>query len=155
MKTKIRLIIKTFYFASCLSLVVTSYSKGDNLDSEPTETMPELRWVEGNYSGTYERTIESYSGNSKNPTEKSKKEVKASVTLNPDTTLTIIIRGGVNSTMDHYDFTVSNGNAHIKCGKYSFDKQSQCMYYSEQVAGGGNNNYQQLWIYFTAYKDIE
>lgn len=149
---------KTF---AIIALLITSLAifTSCQKDEQP-QTMLEIRWIEGKYTGTYETSLKIYhNGNLNTPeTDKySSKKCNVKVTLNEDSTLTILIRGEYNSTLENMEFTVSNDNNTIKCGRYTFEKSSQSMYYSKYENAVFNNgkSYQESYERFSAYKDFE
>ena len=150
-------IITIAFWVVCLFI---SCSKGDDNDSYTYSTMPELRWVEGNYTGTYCTSKQYYryvDGKFQYDTPiESRSEVKAKVSLNPDITLTILVRGGYNVSMTNKEFTVSEKRDQVKCGIFTFNKESQSMYYYNTFEHFDKSNNGQFHEYnFSAYKDIE
>lgn len=149
---------KTF---AIIALLITSLAifTSCQKDEQP-KTMLEIRWIEGKYTGTYETSLKIYHNCNLNTPETDKyssKKCNVKVTLNEDSTLTILIRGEYNSTLENMEFTVSNDNNTIKCGRYTFEKSSQRMYYYNFENAGFNNgtSYQESYERFSAYKDFE
>lgn len=143
----------TMLFGILFSTTIISCSKEeDDLD-------PVLKWVEGNYTGIYEQTTRIYhDGNFTTPetNNSSSKKCNVKVTLNSDNTLTILIRGEYNSTLQNEDYSVSENGNTIKCNRYTFDRDSQSMRYNEFKSQFFNNGFswQQTFINFEAYKDF-
>ncbi|MDD6132613.1 MAG: hypothetical protein PUB55_07635 [Bacteroidales bacterium] len=151
-----RLLFRTFLGFFFITLM-TSCNNEDDIDSN-TE-MPELCWVEGNYTGTFEKSTKIYhDGNFTTPetTYFSKKNCNVKVTLNSDNTLTILIRGEYNSTLQNKSFSVSEDSHIIKCDCYTFDKDAQSMRYYESGSNYFNDGWSMQWTYtlFEAYKDF-
>ena len=85
-----------------------------------------------------------------------KKNCNVKVTLNSDNTLTILIRGEYNSTLQNKSFSVSEDSHIIKCDCYTFDKDAQSMRYYESGSNYFNDGWSMQWTYtlFEAYKDF-
>ena len=142
-------------FGFLLSTIITSCNNEEN-DIDLGETMLEYRWIEGDYTGKFERSTKIYYGTSTTPaTDKfSMQKCNVKVTLNPDTTLTILIRGEYNSTLENKKITVSEDGGEIKCDRYTFDKLNQRMWYYFNENRGFTNGYQSTLEFFDAYKDF-
>lgn len=128
-------------------------------NDEPRTTLSEYGWVEGNYSGYYKQTTRIYhDGNFTTPETNNSfsKKCNVRVKLNSDNTLTILIRGEYNETLQNEDYSVSENNNIIKCDRYTFDRDAQSMRYDEFISQFFNNGYswQQTFLEFAAYKDF-
>lgn len=154
--------MKKLLFTTLIGILICttiiSCDKEDDLDPGKTETMPELRWVEGNYTGKFEWSTKIYHGTSTTPAidKFSVQKCNVKVTLNSDNTLTIIIRGEYNSTLQNKTFSISEDKTQIKCDCYTFDKETQSMRYYERDDKDFNNgqSYQYAYKLFEAYKNI-
>lgn len=146
-------------FTTFLDILFIAFMTSCNNEDAPTNTtMSELRWVEGNYTGKYVQSTKIYHGTNPTPATDyySVQHCTVKVTLNSDGTLSIIIRGDYNSTLQNQTFTVSENYNTIKCNRYTFDKDAQSIRYYERDDRGFNNgqSYQEAYKLFEAYKDF-
>lgn len=140
-----------------ISTIITSCNNEEDY-IDPGKTMLELRWIEGNYTGKYERSTKIYHGTSTTPSTDhfSSQKCNVKVTLNPDTTLTILIRGDYNSTLENKKITILEDSGKVICDRYTFTKDTQRMWYytTDNRGFNGGQSYQSTYELFEAYKDF-